>query len=430
MASNRKRLLLSSFFLIAVVIIFVVLYFQFKKPSVFEAQLNRVQFATKSSNDMSVAIVLPEEVKEVKEVEEVEETEVEEPPAEEEEIGTIVQIVEKSEVPIAPEKDIAMAIANAKMYVYTIDTDLEQGSGFLFNNQGDIVTNAHVAKDATYVVVTNSDGQQFTGHVVGISDRVDIALIRVPELAGKEPMEMELSKVESGRSVFALGSPENIANTSSEGKILSVGKSFFDEYAYTDLYEMDALIKRGSSGGPLIDAETERILGINSIILEDNPKIGYAIPIYTVMNQLNEWAANAKLEIEVVEEEWNHLDAAYFDEALLTSFIENYYELLPYSLNDRTLTYYRSYLRPGSQAEGEGIKLINEYAADERVFDAVKASVETVEIGDDEAEIIANATFVYHNEVSDEVYEITHEAMYTVIIDEYGDYQITNIVTK
>lgn len=428
MTSNgKKRLILSGIFLLAVAIIFIGLYFQFKNPKASDKSINQVSFTTKLFNDMKVSFVLPEVVEEE---DEPEEPEVPEEPVEEDEIGTAVEIIEKSEVPVAPEKDIAMAIANAKTYVYTIDTDLEQGSGFLFNNQGDIATNAHVAKDATYVVVTNSDGQQFTGYVVGISNKVDIALIRVPELAGKEPMEMELSKIESGRSVFALGSPENIANTSSEGKILSVGKSFNDDYAYTDLYEMDALIKKGSSGGPLIDAETERILGINSIILEENPNIGYAIPVYTVIKQLNEWAANAKIDIEVTEEEWDHLNVAYFDKALLTNFIENYYELLPYSLNDRTLTYYRGYLRPGSQAEAEGIKLIDEYAADERIFDEVKATIQSVDIGEDEAVIVANATFVYHNEVSDEVYEVSHEATYTVIIDEYGDYSIKNIVMK
>ena len=63
-----------------------------------------------------------------------------------------------------------------------------QGSGFLFNKKGDIITNAHVAKDASYVFVTNEHGQEFEGQVIGISKKTDVALIRVPDLAGKDPL--------------------------------------------------------------------------------------------------------------------------------------------------------------------------------------------------------------------------------------------------
>ena len=384
-------------------------------------ETNQEQFAEKSFRGMDIT-------KRFKEIEEVAEEPEEEPEEKEEVIEEKVENV--TDVPVAPEKDLTSIIANAKAYVYTIDSDLEQGSGFLFNDKGDIVTNAHVAKDASYITVTNSNGQQSSGQVIGISDKIDIALIRVPELAGKQPMAMELSKVTEGTSVFALGSPENIANTSSEGKILSTGKNFFSDYEYKDLYEMDASIKKGSSGGPLIDAKTERILGINSIVLQDDPRIGYAIPMYTVINQLNEWASNAKVDDGSSGEDWGHVEEAYFAEDLLKNFIESYYELIPYSLNDDKVDYYSFYLLPGSQAEQDGKKLISEYRKDTRIFEAVKSSVGSIEIGDDKAEVTAEAVFTYHDQENDEVYEITHEAVYTVVIDEYGDYQIENMVIK
>ncbi|WP_210469991.1 S1C family serine protease [Sporosarcina sp. 6E9] len=354
-----------------------------------------------------------------------EETETEEGSVEVTAVEEKTEVIVKIEVPVAPETDLSSTIANAKSFVYTIDSDLQQGSGFLFNEKGDIVTNAHVAKDAAYITVTNSNGQQFNGHVIGISDKTDIALIRVLDLAGKQPMEMELSRVPVGTKVFALGSPENIANTSTEGKITDFGKSFFDDYDYKNLYEMDATIKQGSSGGPLIDASTDRIIGINSLILENNPNIGYAIPIYTVIDQLNQWAANVK---EIVDEREDiEIEGAYLDDELLRSFINSYYELIPYSLNDKKLEYYWTYLLPESQAAKEGVRQVEELYGEHKVYEEVKSEITSVEIGENEAIVKANATFTYHDTESDEVKTIDYGATFTVVIDEYGDYAIKNI---
>ena len=414
---DKKKFIKYALSLIIVIAVCIGLYYLVMERNASFEEPDHEQFAERNFRGMDIT-------KRFKEVEEVEEE-----PEEKEEV-TEEKVENVTEVPVAPEQDLATIIANAKAYVYTIDSDLEQGSGFLFNAKGDIVTNAHVAKDASYITVTNSNGQQLSGQVIGISDKVDIALIRVPELAGKQPMAMEMSKVQEGTSVFALGSPENIANTSSEGKILSTGKNFFDDYQYNDLYEMDAAIKKGSSGGPLIDAKTERILGINSIVLQDDPGIGYAIPIYTVINQLNDWASNPKVEEDSSDEDSGHVEEAYFAEDLLKNFIEGYYELIPYSLNDDKLDYYVSYLLPGSQAEQEGKKLVAQYKEESRVFDAVKSSIGSVKIGEEAAEITAEAVFTYHDQENDDVYEITHEATYTVVIDEYGDYRIKHMVIK
>ncbi|TWT03580.1 serine protease [Planomicrobium sp. CPCC 101079] len=349
-----------------------------------------------------------------------------EEPVEEPAAEPVPEVIESTEPVVAPKKDLSTTIANAKSYVYTIYTDLEQGSGFLFNSKGDVLTNAHVVKDASYVVLTNSDGQEFSGQVIGISETTDVALVRVDALAGKEPMEMEMSQVDVGTEVFALGSPENISNTATEGKITDVNKNFSDDYEYKNLYEMDATIKKGSSGGPLIAAESERILGINSIILEDDPNIGYAIPIYTVIDQLNEWVKNP-MQYEEGEVVLPDVKDAHFDEELLQSFIEAYYELIPYSLNDQQITYYQSYLLPGSQGETEGKKLVEELAIEDRIFDVVKPTIKNIEIGEEEAVIEAEAVFTFHSPENDETATITHNKRYTVIIDEYGDYMIETI---
>lgn len=325
----------------------------------------------------------------------------------------------------APEEDLTSMVANAKNHVYTLYTDLEQGSGFLFNNQGDILTSAHVVKDAAYVTVKNSNGQEFNGRVIGISETEDIALVRVPDIAGKEPMEMELNPVKIGTPVFALGSPENIINTSTEGEIIGTGKSFVDDYDYKDLYEMTAKIKQGSSGGPLISADSGRILGINSIVLTDNPDIGYAIPVYTVIDQLQKWSADPlPAEEEVVLPD---VKDAYFSEELLRAFITDYYTLIPYSLNDEEVAFYEFFLLPGSEGEARGKEMVAELKKGDRVFQAVEPHITNVQIDEDQAVIHAGATFSFQDNKDKKLVSISHALIYTIVIDEFGDYRISSI---
>ncbi|CAM3131333.1 trypsin-like peptidase domain-containing protein [Filibacter tadaridae] len=341
-----------------------------------------------------------------------------------------VEKVEVVEMPVAPERDMATIIANAQSHVYTLYTDLQQGSGFLFNTKGDIVTNAHVVKDASYVTVKNNLGQEFNGQVIGISEEVDIALVRVEELVDKKPLQMEMSEMASGTDVIALGSPENISNSSSEGKITATGVDFYEDYTYLDLYEMNATIKPGSSGGPLVDKNTERVIGVNSIILTDNPKIGYAIPMYTIVDQLYDWAANPLKGVNWEENFENQVEDARLDDEMIRNFIESYYELVVFSLNDKAVDYYTSYILPDSQAATEAKKLIDDNVVENRVYSTIETTVNNVEIGNTEAVVDVTAYLTYHDEDSEEVFKLTQEVQYTVLIDEFGDYQIKEISKK
>lgn len=330
-----------------------------------------------------------------------------------------------------PEAEIELAsmIANAKTHVYTLYTDLEQGSGFLINNQGDILTNAHVVLDASYVTVKNSDGQEFNGNIIGISETQDLAIVRVNELAGKEPLEIEMEPVDIGTPVVAIGSPGDQSNTATTGEITATDLDFMDQFEYTGLYEMNAEISQGSSGGPLIAADTGKILGINSIILEEKPGSGYTIPIYTVWDQLTEWVENPTLPVEE-EVVLQDVKDAYFAEDLLENFIAAYYEIIPYTLNDAESTYYLSFVLPGSEAEEESAELIEENANLDRIYDTVEPTITAVEINEDSATVEAEADFTYHDKTSGESSTVSHEGIYTVVIDEYGDYQIEDIVNE
>ncbi|MDQ0428370.1 hypothetical protein QOZ98_001196 [Planomicrobium stackebrandtii] len=327
------------------------------------------------------------------------------------------------------ETELSSMIANAKTHVYTLYTDLEQGSGFLINTQGDILTNAHVVLDATYITVKNSDGQEFNGRIIGMSDTQDLAIVRVDELAGKEPLEIEMEPVEIGTPVVAIGSPNDQSNTATTGEITGTDLDFLDQFEYTGLYEMNAEIAQGSSGGPLIAADTGKILGINSIILEEKPGSGYTIPIYTIWDQLTEWVENP-IPAEEQEVVLQDVKDAYFADDLLTNFISAYYELIPYSLNDAASSYYLSYILPGSEAEQEATDLISEHAEQDRIYGAVQTTVTSVEVNGDSATVEAEAEFTYHGEASGESSTVSHEGVYTVVIDEYGDYQIEDIVNE
>lgn len=330
-----------------------------------------------------------------------------------------------------PEEEIELAsmIANAKTHVYTLYTDLEQGSGFLINNQGDILTNAHVVLDASYVTVKNSDGQEFNGNIIGISETQDLALVRVTELAGKEPLKIEMEPVDIGTPVVAIGSPGDQSNTATTGEITATDLDFMDQFEYTGLYEMSAEISQGSSGGPLIAADTGKILGINSIILEEKPGSGYTIPIYSVWDQLTEWVENPTLP-EGEEVVLQDVKDAYFAEDLLENFIAAYYEIIPYTLNDAESTYYLSFVLPGSEAQEESAELIEENANLDRIYDTVEPTITAIEINEDSATVEAEADFTYHDKTSGESSTVSHEGIYTVVIDEYGDYQIEDIVNE
>ncbi|MBT2572002.1 trypsin-like peptidase domain-containing protein [Planococcus sp. ISL-110] len=333
------------------------------------------------------------------------------------------------EEPAEAETELSSMIANAKTHVYTLYTDLEQGSGFLINTQGDILTNAHVVLDASYITVKNSDGQEFNGRVIGMSDTQDLALVRVDELAGKQSLEMEMEPVDMGTPVVAIGSPNDQSNTATTGEITGTDLDFLDQFEYTGLYEMNAEIAQGSSGGPLIAADTGKILGINSIILEEKPGSGYTIPIYTVWDQLTRWAENPIVteEQEVVLQD---VKDAYFADDLLENFISSYYELIPYSLNDAESLYYLSYILPDSEAEQEATELIEEYGGQDRIYDSVQPTITSIEVSEDSATVEAEAEFTYHETASGESSTVLHEGVYTVVIDEYGDYQIEDIVNE
>lgn len=321
------------------------------------------------------------------------------------------------------ERDQEAILATILPKVYTVYTESQQGSGFLYNANGDIVTNAHVVEGYSTVKLTNNTGKEFIGNVIGISDTVDVALIRVEEIMGKEPLAIDLMKSVEGTNVIAIGSPKNISNTTSKGKVTATGRDFNEKFTYTDLYEMDAPIAPGSSGGPLIDALTEKVIGINSIILTDNPAIGYSIPIYSVYQMLKSWEENPLTNQEPIK---SRIDEAYFDEELLSIFIEGYVTLYTYAQNEANFSYLEGYLLPNSPIYNLEYKLITKLKDSKKAFKVEKMSIDEIQIEDERS--LLTATIASSMTLEDlEPVPLKEQLVYEVIIDEYGDYMIQNV---
>lgn len=167
------------------------------------------------------------------------------------------------------------------------------GSGFLYNDKGDIITNAHVVDGASSVTIKMADTTIYKGTVIGRSGSTDVALVRVPELAGKSPMKITKGKkVEIGDEVIALGSPLGLQNTATTGIISGLNRDFeIQNFKYKGVYQISAPISPGNSGGPLLDKKTGEVLGINSAKLGEET-IGFSIPIDQVLSLVDNWSIN------------------------------------------------------------------------------------------------------------------------------------------
>lgn len=168
---------------------------------------------------------------------------------------------------------------------YTMD-----GSGFLYNDQGDIITNAHVIEGANIIYVRTANARIYPAAVVGLGDDTDIAVVRVPQLATQNSLNVADNLLDVGDEVIALGSPHGFQNTVTMGIISGTERNFsVDGFNYDNVYQISAQITQGNSGGPLISRETGAAVGINSVGTEDGT-IGFSIPIQEVIEQIQQWS--------------------------------------------------------------------------------------------------------------------------------------------
>lgn len=210
-------------------------------------------------------------------------------------------------------------IAEVQELVVMIETETGTGSGFLYNDKGDIVTNAHVVEGSNVVTVNMVNGDKWKGTVIGIGKETDIALVRVPDLVGKQPLKLADYKAEIGDEVLAFGSPLGLQNTTTDGIISGLNRYFeLGPFIYEDSYQTTAPIAPGNSGGPLINMNTGEVLGINSAGI-DQGNIGFSIPIINVLDTLESWSESPQLintvdiNTEIAEEDVHGLIYKFYD---------------------------------------------------------------------------------------------------------------------
>jgi len=156
------------------------------------------------------------------------------------------------------------------------------GSGVIVSPDGYILTNEHVIRDATEIVVALSDKRELKAEIVGADPRTDIAVLKLKEKAENLPhLPLGDSKtVAVGDIVLAMGNPFGIGQTVTMGIVSATGRGGLNIEDYEDFIQTDAAINPGNSGGPLVNVRGE-VIGINTAILSrsgGHQGIGFAVP--------------------------------------------------------------------------------------------------------------------------------------------------------
>ncbi len=190
--------------------------------------------------------------------------------------------------------------------VVNINIGIGQGSGFVYNEEGYIVTNNHVVEGASRIVVTFADDTQLDAQLIGRDPDSDLAVIKVDAAPG-DLTAVSLTDSDSlkvGQIVIAIGNPFGQANSMTTGIVSGLGRLLPSSeglngtsYNIPDIIQTDAAINPGNSGGPLFDLHGE-VIGVNSAI--DSPVrassgVGYAIPANIVKKVVPQLIQNGRV---------------------------------------------------------------------------------------------------------------------------------------
>jgi putative serine protease PepD len=177
-----------------------------------------------------------------------------------------------------------------------------QGSGFVYDNQGHIITNQHVVDGAESVSVRFSDGSTHDATVVGTDPSTDLAVLKVDApVSLLKPLRLgKSSQLAVGDGVIAIGSPFGLEQTVTTGIVSALHRQITspNDFAIDDAIQTDAAINHGNSGGPLLDLEG-RVIGVNSQIESEsggNDGIGFAVPSDTVARIAADLLADGEVE--------------------------------------------------------------------------------------------------------------------------------------
>ena len=177
-----------------------------------------------------------------------------------------------------------------------------QGSGFVFDEQGHIVTNQHVVAGASAISVSFWNGAELDARVVGTDPSTDLAVIQVDAPRSLlAPLALaNSSSVKVGDAVLALGSPFGLEGTVTSGIVSALHREMTapNNFVITDTIQTDAAINHGNSGGPLLDSRG-RVIGVNAQIESESggsDGVGFAIPSSTVGSIVRQLIATGEVQ--------------------------------------------------------------------------------------------------------------------------------------
>jgi putative serine protease PepD len=177
-----------------------------------------------------------------------------------------------------------------------------QGSGFVYDGDGHIVTNQHVVEGAASVSVKFWNGKTYDAQVVGTDPSTDLAVLKVNAPASELfPLSLgDSSKLAVGDAVVAIGSPFGLEGTVTSGIVSALHREMTspNHFAIDNSIQTDAAINHGNSGGPLLNAQG-KVVGVNSQIESNsggNEGVGFAIPSNTVSSIAAQLISSGKAE--------------------------------------------------------------------------------------------------------------------------------------
>ena len=175
------------------------------------------------------------------------------------------------------------------------------GSGFVWDINGDIITNFHVIQNADSAQVTLADQSNWKARVVGVAPDKDLAVLRIDAPASRlRPIPIGTSKdLQVGQSVYAIGNPFGLDQTLTTGVISALNREIesVTRRPIQGVIQSDAAINPGNSGGPLLDS-AGRLIGVNTAIYSPSGAsvgIGFAIPVDTVNRIVPELIRSGKI---------------------------------------------------------------------------------------------------------------------------------------
>ena len=350
---------------------------------------------------------------------------------------TVVVEKEERQEQYTEEVDRVTLIKEVQQKVFTVLTSYGQGSGFLYKKGGYVITNAHVVDGEVDVIVRNTQGQEFAATVIGISEHYDIALLYVPDYQNEEPLGVEMEVSPVGLEVIAFGSPQGFENSASIGYITGHNRDMeLDRFIYKQIYQIDAQIDQGSSGGPLVDVKTGKVIGINSLLYtsDTSTNFGFSIPLYSMLEQFDAWSEQPMSREAVLAASGMYEQYSYYEEpvdvdidtVLAGQFVQlfrMYYEL---ALNENNFYWVEDMLAVGSSGYEELEDYVADVSYEGHEFYFITNDVLDVAYENGNYYVDMNETFDFYSGTGEYQYYERYKT-YTVIIDEYGAFKIADI---